>query len=409
MGRLTMSATTNGRKGPLTDLRVIEMGQLLAGPFCGQLLADFGAEVIKIEPPGVGDPMREWGREKPHGKSLWWPVIARNKKSITLDARRPEGQDLLRKLVERSDILLENFRPGTMERWNLGYDALSRINPRLVMIRVSGYGQTGPYASRAGFGAVGEALGGLRYVVGDPSTPPSRMGISIGDTLAAMFAALGGVMAIHARERTGRGQVVDSAIYESVLAVMESLITEYDQAGYIRERTGAILPNVAPSNVYPTKDGKMILIAANQDAVFKRLAQAMGRPELAEDRRYATHSARGARQKELDESIAAWTSTIDGAALADLLDKQGVPNGHIYRAPEMLKDPHFAAREAIVRVAHRSFGRLAMQNVVPRLSETPGKVVSAGPELAEHNDEVYRGLLGLNEATIEKLRAERVI
>ncbi len=409
MGRLTMSATTNGRKGPLTDLRVIEMGQLLAGPFCGQLLADFGAEVIKIEPPGVGDPMREWGREKPHGKSLWWPVIARNKKSITLDARRPEGQDLLRKLVERSDILLENFRPGTMERWNLGYDALSKINPRLVMIRVSGYGQTGPYASRAGFGAVGEALGGLRYVVGDPSTPPSRMGISIGDTLAAMFAALGGVMAIHARERTGRGQVVDSAIYESVLAVMESLITEYDQAGYIRERTGAILPNVAPSNVYPTKDGKMTLIAANQDAVFKRLMQAMERPELAEDRRYATHSARGARQKELDESIADWTSTIDGKALADLLDKQGVPNGHIYRAPEMLEDPHFAAREAIVRVAHRSFGRLAMQNVVPRLSETPGKVVSAGPELAEHNDEVYRGLLGLNEATIEKLRAERVI
>lgn len=409
MGRLTMSATTNGRKGPLTDLRVIEMGQLLAGPFCGQLLADFGAEVIKIEPPGVGDPMREWGREKPHGKSLWWPVIARNKKSITLDARRPEGQDLLRKLVERSDILLENFRPGTMERWNLGYDALSKINPRLVMIRVSGYGQTGPYASRAGFGAVGEALGGLRYVVGDPSTPPSRMGISIGDTLAAMFAALGGVMAIHARERTGRGQVVDSAIYESVLAVMESLITEYDQAGYIRERTGAILPNVAPSNVYPTKDGKMILIAANQDAVFKRLAQAMGRPELAEDPRYATHSARGARQKELDESIADWTRTIDADALTGLLDECGVPNGHIYRAPEMLEDPHFAAREAIVRVAHRSFGRLAMQNVVPRLSETPGKVVSAGPELAEHNDEVYRGLLGLNEAMIKKLRAERVI
>ncbi|MEE9249785.1 MAG: CoA transferase, partial [Alphaproteobacteria bacterium] len=349
-----MSATTNDRSGPLTDLRVIEMGQLLAGPFCGQLLADFGAEVIKVEPPGIGDPIREWGREKLHGKSLWWPVIARNKKSITLDARRPEGQDLLRKLVEKSDILIENFRPGTMERWNLGYDELSKINPRLVMIRVSGYGQTGPYASRAGFGAIGEALGGLRYVVGDPSTPPSRMGISIGDTLAAMFAALGGVMAIHARERTGCGQVVDSAIYEAVLAVMESLITEYDQAGHIRERTGATLPNVAPSNVYPTKDGKMILIAANQDAVFKRLAEAMGRPELAEDPRYATHSARGARQKELDESIADWTSTIDGKALADLLNKHGVPNGHIYRAPEMLEDPHFAAREAIVRVTHRS-------------------------------------------------------
>ncbi len=267
-------------EGALSDLRVLEMGQLLAGPFCGQLLADFGAEVIKLEQPGEGDPMRQWGREKPHGKSLWWPVVARNKKSVTLNLRTPEGQEIVRDLVRRSDILIENFRPGTMERWNLGYDQLAVINPRLVMVRVTGFGQTGPYASRAGYGAIGEAMGGLRYVGGDPSTQPSRMGISIGDELAAIHACMGALMAIHARERTGRGQVVDSAIYEAVLNMMESLVTEYDAAGYVRERTGPILPNVSPSNVFNTADGKLILIAANQDTVFRRLAEAMGRPEL---------------------------------------------------------------------------------------------------------------------------------
>lgn len=223
--------------GPLTDLRVLEMGQLLAGPFCGQLLADFGAEVIKFEQPGIGDPMRQWGREKPHGKSLWWPVVARNKKSVTLNLRTEEGQEIVRRMVADSDILIENFRPGTMERWNLDFETLSKINPRLVMVRVTGFGQTGPYSARAGYGAIGEAMGGLRHVVGDPSTPPSRMGISIGDELAAIYACLGAVMAIHARERTGRGQVVDSAIYEAVLAMMESLISEYDVVGYKRERT----------------------------------------------------------------------------------------------------------------------------------------------------------------------------
>mgnify|MGYP001368259425 CR=1 FL=1 len=241
-------ANSQDRSGPLADLRVLEMGQLLAGPFCGQLLADFGAEVIKLEQPGVGDPMREWGREKPHGKALWFPVLARNKKSVTLNAREAGGQELIRHLVEKSDMIVENFRPGTMERWNLGWDELSAINPRLIMIRVSGYGQTGPYAARAGYGAIGEAMGGLRYVVGDPATPPSRMGISIGDTLAATFAALGAMMAIHTVSRTGRGQVVDSAIYEAVLAVMECLITEFDIGEYVRERTGSILPMIAPSN-----------------------------------------------------------------------------------------------------------------------------------------------------------------
>lgn len=394
--------------GPLTDLRVIEMGQLLAGPFCGQLMADFGAEVIKVEQPGSGDPMRQWGREKPHGKSLWWPVIARNKKSVEINAREPEGQEMIRELVRDADILLENFRPGTMEKWGLGYEELAKINPRLIMIRVSGYGQSGPYSRNAGYGAIGEAMGGLRYVVGDPSTPPSRMGISIGDTLAATFACLGGMMALHNMHRTGRGQVVDSAIYEAVLNVMESLITEYDKADFIRERTGAILPNVAPSNVYPTKDEKFVLIAANQDTVFSRLAKVMGREELAADERYATHSARGKHQAELDDLIAEWTRTMTAAELGPLLDAAGVPRGDIYRAPEMLEDAHFKAREAIVKVAHPVFGDLAMQNVAPRLSDTPGRVVSPGPELGEHNADVFKGLLKLDDARISEL-AERGI
>ena len=308
-----MSSQETANNGPLSDLRLVEMGTLLAGPFCGQLMADFGAEVIKVEPPNQGDPMRQWGREKQHGMSLWWPVVARNKKSVTLNLREAEGQELARDLISRADFLLENFRPGTMERWNLSYEEISKINPKLIMIRVSGFGQTGPYSRRAGFGAVGEAMGGLRYVCGDASPPPSRMGISIGDSLAATFACLGAMMALHARERTGRGQVVDSAIYEAVLNMMESLVTEYDKAGYIRERTGAILPNVAPSNVYPTKDEGMILIAANQDTVFGRLVEAMGRPELSEDDRYATHTARGANQEDLDELVSQWTLTLDAS------------------------------------------------------------------------------------------------
>jgi formyl-CoA transferase len=385
------------------------MGQLLAGPFCGQLLADFGAEVIKIEPPKIGDPMREWGRERPYGKSLWWPVVARNKKSVTLNLREKEGQAIARKLIATADVLIENFRPGTLERWNMSYDQLSQENPKLVMVRVSGYGQTGPYSQRAGFGSIGEAMGGLRYVVGDPSMPPSRMGISIGDSLAATYAALGAMMALHARQHTGRGQVVDSAIYEAVLAMMESLVPEYQQGGYIRERTGAILPNIAPSNVYPTKDGLMLVIGANQDGVFKRLFEAMGRPELAQDARYKTHTARGQNQQELDDLIADWTRTVDAGTLEDLMEKHAIPAGRIFRAPEMLADPHFKAREAIVTVMHKTFGDLAMQNVAPRLSATPGQVRHAGPDLGEHNSEILTGVLGIETAEIEKLTAAGVI
>ena len=397
------------RKGPLNDIRVIEMGQLIAGPFCGQLMADFGAEVIKLEQPGSGDPMREWGAEKPHGKQLWFPVLARNKKSVTLNAREAEGQAIVRRLVENADIVLENFRPGTMERWNLGYEELAKINPRIVMVRVSGYGQTGPYSQRAGYGAIGEAMGGLRYVVGDPATPPSRMGISIGDTLAATFAALGAMMAIHNVGRTGRGQVVDSAIYEAVLGVMECLVTEYDIGDYVRERTGSILPMIAPSNVYPTADGKMVLIAANQDTVFKRLAEAMGRPELGEDPRYVSHTARGNNQTELDGLIADWSATFEAAALTEHLNAHGVPNGDIYRAPDMLEDAHFKAREAIVKLVDPILGPMRMQNVAPKLSATPGEVRRTAPTLGEHNEEILGGLLGLDAVERERLAAAGII
>jgi succinyl-CoA---D-citramalate CoA-transferase len=394
---------------PLGDLRVLELGQLLAGPFCGQLLGDFGAEVIKVEDPGRGDPMRQWGREKPHGMSLWWPVVARNKKSVTANLRDPRGQELVRRLAARSDVLLENFRPGTLERWGLGPERLWEINPDLVITRVTGFGQTGPYAPRAGFGSIGEAMGGIRYVTGDADRPPSRAGVSLGDALAATFAALGTLVALHARQRTGRGQVVDSAIYEAVLALMESLLPEWELAGYQRERTGSVLPNIAPSNVYPTSDGELILIAANQDSVFRRLTEVMRQPALAADERYATHGARGANMADLDGLVAAWTSGQKAEGLLEQLHAGGVPAGRIYQARDMFSDQHFAAREAIVRLAHPELGELPMQNVFPRLSATPGRVRRPGPGLGEHNDDVYRGLLGLGDGEMTELAAARVI
>lgn len=394
---------------PLSDLRVIELGQLLAGPFCGQLLGDFGADIVKVEDPGRGDPMRLWGREKPYGLSLWWPVVARNKRSITCDLRQAEGQELIRRLVAKSDVLLENFRPGTLERWGLAPDRLWEINPKLVITRVTGFGQDGPYAPRAGYGAIGEAMGGLRYVTGYPDRQPSRTGISLGDSLAATFACIGTMVALHARERTGRGQVVDSAIYEAVLALMESLLPEWEVAHYQRERTGAVLPNVSPSNVYQTADEDPVLIAANQDTVFRRLAAVMDAPELATDERFATHGARGAYMEELDQIIGEWTVKYDAEALLRLLADGGVPAGRIYRAKDMIADPHFLAREAIVRIAHAAFGEMPMQNVFPKLSETPGRIRCVGPELGQDNAAVYGELLGLSAAEIEQLHANGVI
>ena len=390
-------------QGALDGLRLIEMGQLIAGPFCGQLMADHGAEVIKIEPPKVGDAMRAWGQ----GIPLWFSVVARNKKSITLNLREKEGQDIVRKLAAKSDFLLENFRPGTLEKWNLGWDELHAINEALIMIRVSGYGQTGPYASRAGYGGIGEAMGGMRYVAGEPDRPPSRAGISIGDSLAATYACLGALMALNHRHNTGQGQVVDSAIYEAVLAMMESTVPEYTVANHIRERTGSILPKVAPSNVYPTKDGS-VLVAGNQDSVWKRMATMMGVAELGDDPRYNSHMARGERQEELDIMIGEWTQQRTSNEVLDLCEEHGVPAGNIYRAPEMLDDPQFKARDALVELDHPKHENFVMQNVAPKLSETPGQIEWVGPELGEHNELIYGELLGMDSATRVDL-AERGI
>ena len=391
--------------GPLQDIRVVELGQLIAGPFCGQLLGDMGAEVIKVEAPGVGDAMRDWGR----GLPVWWPVIGRNKKSVTLNLRDDAGQDILRRLIEKADILVENFRPGTLEKWGLGFEVLARINPGLIMVRVSGFGQTGPYASRAGYGSVGEAMGGIRYLAGDPSLPPSRVGLSIGDSLAATFACVGALAALHHRQQTGVGQVVDSAIYEAVLAVMESTVPEYTVGGLIRERSGAILPKTAPSNVYPTKSGEMIVMGANQDSVFARLCEAMGTPELATDARFKDHVARGENQAELDGIIDGWSSTLSADELLDTLASFGVPSGRIYRAPDMLDDPQYQARESIVDVPHEEFDNLKMQGVFPRMSATQGRVRWPGPALGEHNDEIYGTLLGLSNEARQKLAAAGTI
>lgn len=397
-------------QGALDGLRLIELGQLIAGPFCGQLMADHGCEVIKIEAPAApgegapGDPMRQWGR----GKPVWFPVLGRNKRTITLNLRDPRGQDLLRQLVKKSDFLLENFRPGTMEKWGLGYQGLAAENPGLIMIRVSGYGQTGPYAARAGYGSIGEAMGGMRNLAGDPSRPPSRIGLSIGDSLAATFACLGAMMALQHRNRTGEGQVVDAAIYESVLAMMESTVPEYSEAGLVRERTGSILPGIAPSNAYPTQDGD-ILIGANQDSIFARLCDAMGQPALARDPRYSTHGARGDHQDELDRLIADWTRPQRSADVLAAMEANGVPAGKIFKAADMLEDPHFAAREALVKVPHPEFRDLIMQNVFPKLSATPGQVNFPGQPMGAHNHSVYRDLLGLTDDDLAGLQSEGII
>jgi formyl-CoA transferase len=394
--------------GALTGIRVVEMGQLIAGPFCGQLLGDLGADVVKVESPGVGDPMRLWGQANADGASLTWPVIARNKRSITLNLRVEAGQEVARRLLDQADVLIENFRPGTLERWNLSPERLWETNPGLIIVRVTGFGQTGPYSPRAGYGSIGEAMGGLRYLTGEPDRPPSRAGISIGDSLAGTYAALGALAALNSRRTTGRGQIVDSAIYEAVLAMMEASLTEWDAIRYQRERTGAILPKIAPSNVYPTADGSSILIAANQDTVFRRLADVMGQPELATGERYATHHARGERQQELDDLIARWSAKYGATELLELLHEGGVPAGRVYRAEDMFADEHFIARNAIVRARNSHGHEFAMQNVAPRLSDTPGGVRWSGPELGEHTDEVLTAL-GYDAAAIERLRNDAIV
>ena len=393
-------------EGALKGIRVIELGQLLAGPFCGQLLGDMGAEVIKVEPPGAGDPMRDWGLGD---DKVNWEVIARNKKSVSANLRVAEGQDLVRQLVASADVLIENFKPGTLEKWGLGPVVLHGISPGLIIARMSGYGQSGPYSDRAGFGGIGEAMGGWRYIVGEPDRPPSRMGISIGDTLTATYGCMGVLAALHSRSSTGKGQVIDTALYEAVLQVMESVIPEYDRSGIIRERSGSFLPGIAPSNVYRCSDGDF-MIGANKDAIFARLAEAMEQAELASDARYATHVARGENQIELDALINKWTSQHTVDEVDALMIKHSVPAGKVYRAPEMFADPHFQAREAIIEVETERFGKLKMQNVVPRLSATPSSVRTPAPStVGQHNAEIYGGLLGIDEARRSALAARGII
>ncbi|MDQ3386341.1 MAG: CoA transferase [Actinomycetota bacterium] len=386
------------------------MGSLLAGPFCGQLLADFGAEVIKIEPPGKGDPMRVWGRHQKEGRTLWWPIIARNKKSVTLNLRKEEGQELARGLISQADVVVENFRPGTLEKWGLGYEKLKSINPGLVMVRVSGYGQTGPYSGRAGFGSIGEAMGGIRHVTGFEDQAPPRTGVSLGDSLAATFGALGALTALYHREaHGGEGQVVDVGIYEAVLAMMESTIPEYVLAGNVRGRTGTVLPFVAPSNIYPTEDDDYVLIAGNADTVFTRLAKAVGHPEWAEEDRYATHHARGENMAELDEEISAWTRERSVEEVLEAMAEAGVPSGKVFTAKDMVEDEHYAARENVVTVEDPEIGAFPMQNVVPRLSDTPGEVRWTGPTLGQHNEEIYGEVLGLDAEELTELQERGTI
>ncbi len=392
--------------GALKDIRVVELGQLLAGPFCGQLLGDMGADVIKVEPPVTGDPMREWGQGD---QKVQWEVIARNKRSVSANLRVPEGQALVKRLIAQADVLIENFKPGTMEKWGLGPDVLLAEFPGLIIARMSGYGQTGPYSNRAGFGGIGEAMGGWRYIVGEPDRAPSRMGVSIGDTLTATYGCMGVLAALHERDRSGKGQVIDAALYESVLQVMEGLVPEYDRMGLIRERSGSVLKGIAPSNVYSCKDGEF-MIGANKDSLWKRLADAMGRPELGDDPRYATHLARGENQDELDALINDWTKTLTVDDVDTLMIEHSIPAGRVYRAPDMLEDPHFQAREAIIEVETERFGPLKMQSSFPKFSATPGSVRRAAPsKVGQHNAEIYGELLGLGAADLDAMVEKGVI
>ena len=392
--------------GALGGIRVVELGQLLAGPFCGQLLGDMGADIIKVEPPVAGDPMRDWGQGD---EKVQWEVIARNKRSVSANMRVPEGQALVRKLIAHADIVIENFKPGTMEKWGLDPQVLIAEQPGLIVARMSGYGQTGPYSDRAGFGGIGEAMGGWRYIVGEPDRPPSRMGISIGETLTATYGCMGVLAALHHRNCTGQGQVIDAALYESVLQVMEGLVPEYDRMGLIRERSGSVLTGIAPSNVYSCRDGEY-MIGANKDSLWKRLAGAMGRDELGDDPRYATHVARGENQTELDNLINDWTQTLTVDEVDALMIANSIPAGRVYRAPEMLADPHFKAREAIIDVETERFGKLKMQNAFPKFSVTPGTIRRPAPsKVGQHNAEVYGELLGLDAAALDQLASAGVI
>jgi len=391
----------------LAGVKVIELGQLIAGPFAGKTLGDFGAEVIKIEPPGQGDPLRKWRLLK-DGTSVWWQVQSRNKESVTLDLREAEGQAVLKTLVAEADVLIENFRPGTMEGWGLGWDALSAINPGLVMLRVSGFGQDGPYRDQPGFGVVGEAMGGLRHLTGEPGRVPVRVGVSIGDTLAALHGTIGVLLALYQRKvNGGQGQVVDVALYESVFNCMESLLPEYSAFGAVREAAGSALPGIAPTNAYRCNDG-YVLVAGNGDSIFKRLMQVIGRNDLATDPALANNDGRVARVEELDAAIGAWTATrsVDDALAA--MNGARVPCGRIYTVADIAKDPQYQAREMIRRITTRDGWEVDVPGIVPKLSATPGAIRSTAPRLGEDTRAVL-ARHGVSEAQFAQLLARKIV
>ncbi|MEJ8853013.1 CaiB/BaiF CoA-transferase family protein [Variovorax robiniae] len=403
----TTTETSTPPRGALQGVRVIEMGQLIAGPFAGKTLGEFGADVIKIEAPGAGDPLRNW-RLIQEGTSVWWQVQSRNKRSIALDLRSTEGQEIARQLIAEADVLIENFRPGTLEGWGMGYDVLSKLNPGLVMLRISGYGQTGPYRDLPGFGAIGEAMGGLRHLTGEPGRVPVRCGISIGDTLAALHGTIGILTALyHRKVNGGQGQVIDVALHEAVFNVMESLVPEYSAFGAVREAAGSALPGIAPSNAYRCTDG-YVLIAGNGDSIFKRLMQTIGRNDLGEDEGLASNAGRVARVAELDVAIESWTHARSMAEVLDILGKAKVPAGKVYTAKDIDEDPHYRARDMILQQTTRDGHVIDVPGVVPKLLGTPGTVRTSAPRLGDDTDAVL-GELGFSTQDIVALRDRKVV
>ncbi len=392
--------------GPLAGLKVLELGQLIAGPFAAKTLADFGADVIKIEPPAGGDPLRQW-RLLHEGTSVWWQVQSRNKRSVALDLKDPEARQIARRLIDEADVLVENFKPGVMEAWGLGYEELSRSNPRLVMLRISGYGQSGPYKDRPGFGVVAEAMGGLRYLSAEPGRVPVRVGVSIGDTLASLHGVIGVLMALQHRHTSGRGQVVDVALYEAVFNCMESLLPEYSAFGVVREPAGSALPGIAPSNAYACRDG-WVLVAGNGDSIFKRLMTAIGRDDLARDPALAGNAGRVAQVERIDAAIGDWTARHDVAQVLDALTAAQVPAGRIYNARDIAEDPHYRARGMLQTVQSADGLTLEVPGIVPTLSETPGGITRRAPKLGEHTEAVLREV-GVTAEQLAALRARGVV